>query len=295
MSDRTGVPPWKPEILHLHDALRVFESYDGPTQSQGHIRPIHRYLSLRLVLEGGFLPGEITPRPPLRVECATQGRLLLDFEAAEETTNERTVLGGLKTKDIDVVVTKPQTGPVVAISVKGTTGAFRNLTNRMEEAIGDSTNLHIMYPGLVYGFFQVIRANRAGDPGISANDVAIDENGKPVESVLRYHRALAELSGRRFVRDDLTRYERVAFLLAETNPERAGEVLTTFPPPGSPIRTEGFFRFVWETYDLRFPFAGPAIRELKRVEWDPESPAILALGGAELAEQALGYAPRLAA
>ena len=58
------------------------------------------------------------------------------------------MLGGLKTKDVDVVVSKPGIGPCVAVSIKGTLNAFRNLTNRMEEAVGDCTNLHISYPNL---------------------------------------------------------------------------------------------------------------------------------------------------
>ena len=35
---------------------------------------------------------------------------------------------------------------------------LRNLTNRMEEAIGDCTNLHISYPNLVYGFLHIMKA-----------------------------------------------------------------------------------------------------------------------------------------
>lgn len=75
---------------------------------------------------------------------------------------ELTVLGGLKTKDVDVVVSEPGIGPCVAVSIKGTLNAFRNLTNRMEEAVGDCTNLHISYPNLVYGFLHVLRGNREG-------------------------------------------------------------------------------------------------------------------------------------
>ena len=52
-------------------------------------------------------------------------------------------------------------GPVVAVSCKGMTGAFRNLTNRMEETVGECTNLHIIYPALVLGYLFVVRANRA--------------------------------------------------------------------------------------------------------------------------------------
>lgn len=53
-------------------------------------------------------------------------------------------------------------GPYIAVSMKGTLNAFRNLTNRMEEAVGDCTNLHITYPGLVYAFLTVLRANQEG-------------------------------------------------------------------------------------------------------------------------------------
>ena len=211
-----------------------------------------------------------------------------------QTHSERTVLGGLKSKDIDVVVDKAEAGPVLAISVKGTTGAFRNLTNRMEEAIGDSTNLHIMYPGLVYGFLQIIRGNREGDSKVGKNDVAIDLRGEVVDSVRRYHQALAELSGRRFVRDDFTRYERVALALVATEPGRTGEVSAVFPEAGSPLRIEGFFRFLFETYDLRFPFAGPSLRGLKRKEWSQDSPAFADLGGWDRMESRLGYLARIA-
>ncbi len=91
---------------------------------------------------------------------------------------------------------------VLAVSCKGAIGAFRNLTNRMEEAVGDCTNLHIAYPPLVCGYLFVMRANRAEEVGFDAdrigagpdhagrrlteNDVAIDSHGRPVESVRRF-------------------------------------------------------------------------------------------------------------
>lgn len=57
----------RPLFLELETALREFASATR-TQSQQHIRPIHRHIALRLALEGGFHPDEITPHPPLRVE-----------------------------------------------------------------------------------------------------------------------------------------------------------------------------------------------------------------------------------
>lgn len=163
--------PPLPKLLHLADALREFVTVLG-TQSQQHIRPIHRSLSLRLALEGGFRPEEIVPRPPLRLEVSN-GRNYLHFDLKVEGAKEMTILGGLKSKALDVVVARSGAGPMVGISVKGTGNAFRNLTNRMEEAVGDATNLHIMYPGLVYGFLHFMRANCEGTSDLAANDIAV--------------------------------------------------------------------------------------------------------------------------
>jgi len=170
--------PELPRFIQLSSALQEFVTVEG-TQAQQHIRPLHQYLTVRLVLEGGFDPGEITPHPPLRVESKGQ-RKLLRFAPDKEDNREQTLLGGLKSKAVDVVVTKEGIGPVLAISVKGTGNAFRNLTNRMEEAIGDSTNLHIMYPGLVYGFLHFLKANREGEAPLAPNDIALTASGEPV-------------------------------------------------------------------------------------------------------------------
>src|SRR2546421_4740842 len=143
-----------PSFLNQKSALKEFAILTN-TQSQEHIKPLHRHLAIRLVLEGGFHPDEITPHPPLAARRSAKRNILV-FDPASEDDGEQTVLGGLKSKAVDVVVAKMGVGPVVAISVKGTIGAFRNLTNRMEEAIGDSANIHIMYPGLVYGFLHLL-------------------------------------------------------------------------------------------------------------------------------------------
>src|SRR6266511_4250491 len=75
--------------------------------------------------------------------------LRVSVRKAEQLPNDTvsSSVVGLKSKAVDVVVTKEANGPVLAISVKGTGNAFWNLTNRMEEAIGDSANLHITHPG----------------------------------------------------------------------------------------------------------------------------------------------------
>jgi hypothetical protein len=283
---------WLPPFLRLEAALAQYVAV-LETQGQRHIKPLHQHVALRLVIEGGFHPDEITPHPPLVIETsAGKHRLLLD--AASERENEQTVLGGLKTKDIDVVVAKRDVGPVIAISVKGTGGAFRNLTNRMEEAIGDSTNLHIMYPGLVYGFLHVMKAHRAGTAGLALNDVAVNEQGEVVQAIRRYHDVLLGLTGRRFVRDDLTRYEAVSLALVNCGPDNSGTPFASFPPAESPLHLRSFFDTVYRTYDLRFPYLAASVGALKRLEWQNSSPALASLGSEENMLSRLGYRARLA-
>jgi hypothetical protein len=154
--------PSKPcEWTTQKQAFAAFAGFAEKTQSAGHIKPLHWYVACRLVLEGGFDPDHIKPRPPFLIQRTKKfGLPVLQFDASEARGGEAVILGGLKTKNVDVVVNRPGVGPVLAVSCKGTTGAFRNLTNRMEELIGDCTNLHISYPALVLGYLHLLRANR---------------------------------------------------------------------------------------------------------------------------------------
>jgi len=171
-------------------------------------------------------------------------------------------------------VTKDGVGPVLAISMKGTLNAFRNLTNRMEEAVGDCTNLHIAYPALVYGFLQVMRANREA-PGVQPNDIAICQDGQIAESIRRYHDVLARLADRADVRAETTKYEGVALTLVDPDPPSDGEIVTTFPPTGSSLMLADFFEKLYAQYDQRFIYAAPAlVTTTRRLEWDPESPVL---------------------
>jgi hypothetical protein len=282
------------DYVNITQALRVFAEA-AAHQSQEHIRPTHQYVALRLVLEGGFLPDEITPHPPVRATRAREG-WSLEYAPELETTSESTVFGGMKTKQIDVVIAKKGVGPVVAVSVKGTFRAYRNLVNRMEEAIGDSTNVHVMYPGLVYGFLSLIRANRESE-GYSANDMGIAQNGTVSSQIQRYFAALNEMAGRKFVRNDYTRYEAVGLVLVENSDPLSGAVNATFPQPESPLRIEPFFSRLFEIYDLRYPTRAEHMPAIRRAEWVPNSPLfqeITARQGCPL-DEGLGYPARLSA
>ena len=151
-----------PEEITLSRAAASFIAATS-TESGEHIRPLHRYLGIRLVIEGGFLPEELSPTPPLKSEYR-DGAWHLSFNPTAESRKEQIVLGAFKSKRIDIVVAKEGIGPLLAISVKGTSKAFRNLVNRTEEAIGDCANIHIMYPGLVYGFVHFLRGTDHDGP-----------------------------------------------------------------------------------------------------------------------------------
>lgn len=305
------MPPRPDNVCRWIDrtsALRTFATYTGQTQSQAHIKPLHWYVACRLVVEGGFLPEEITPRPPFRAQQRQGWRLIHDPDVAEGVAEggERTILGGLKTKNVDVVVTKDGLGPVVSVSCKGAIGALRNLTNRMEEAVGDCTNLHITYPAMVTGYLFVMRAHRqdamiaakATDPsaspptrGIAQNDIAIQRSGEPVESVVRFHNAIRELTGRRGIRSDASRYEAAALALIDPAAAEPGEVLTGYPTAESPLRLERFFETLYLRYDERYVYSAPDLKSVtRRREWLADSPALAALPQGLV----LDYEPRLA-
>ena len=255
----------------LH-ALRHFAEFEGRTQSQLHIRPLHEYVTCRLVLEGGFHPSELNPRPPLRVERADNG-WNLNYDPEATTVTEATILGGLKTKNVDIVAIKDGIGPVLAVSCKGMTGAVRNLTNRLEETIGECTNIHIAYPTLVFGYFFLIRANRDGEQ-VARTDVVIDSRGISVEGVVRFHQALSAMTGRLGVRNDASRYEAISMALVEVSPTNAGKLTPNFPPDDSAVHFDRFFRTMYRRYDERYVVSAPLLAErTRRLEWSPDSPA----------------------
>ena len=272
--------------VSLKEALTAFVQASDGTQGQRHILPMHWYVACRLVLEGGFHPDWITPRPPFVV--ASRGRTrILHYEPESAGGGEATVFGGLKTKDIDVVVNIPVLGPCVAVSMKGTLNAFRNLTNRLEEAVGDCTNIHIAYSALVYGFLHLFRANRPGplapgsdfpgdaDGSVLHKDLAIGSDGLVADFIRNYEQAMARLTGRRDLRDDVSRYEAIGLLLVNPYERNIGQVEAAlgFPAPG--LKFDGFFETLYRQYDLRFVYGAANLRSrTQRLTWDPASPAL---------------------
>jgi hypothetical protein len=276
----------------ISTALRQFVLSEG-TADQGHIKPMHQYVAARLVLEGGFLPSDITPHPPLRCETR-KGKRYLFLDPDSENKAESTLLGGVKSKAVDVVVQKNGIGPTLAISVKGTRNAFRNLTNRMEEMIGDSANLHMMYPGLIYGYLHLIKANRGGEVNISPNDICLDSEGKVVSSINRWHSVLSELTGRTHLTDDGMRYEAISLLLVDNEEKNRGTIFGDFPISDSPLLLNKFFQRLYMLYDFRYSYKLQQSRT-RRAEW-PQDSKVFSHLSQSLGEnwvEFLGYLPRL--
>jgi hypothetical protein len=327
------------------DAFKEFATHKGKTQSARHIKPLHWYIACRLVLEGGFRPDDITPRPPFVVEerkvRGRRGRkgytrYVLHYDPTKGGAGEQVILGGLKTKNVDVVVAIHPLGPVLAVSCKGVTKAFRNLTNRMEETIGECTNLHITYPAMVIGYFALMRANRTvqdardapeldpedtptelsedeadvvidGDPAeeltprdietIKANDIAIHEDGRISDGIVRFHEALQEMTGRRGLRDEISRYEAMSIVLVEPKGAGAGSVLEAFPEADSTVRMEQFFAALYQRYHERFVLGAPVLVDrgwTTRLHWDPNSPVFARADLGAVDWPQLDFEPRLA-
>jgi hypothetical protein len=323
----------KCQWISEREAFQAFATHTGKTESAGHIKPLHWYVACRLVLEGGFDPAWITPRPPFKIKQKgkkKERRYRIEHDPNEGQGGEQTILGGLKTKNVDVVVSIPGLGPVLAVSCKGVTKAFRNLTNRMEETIGECTNLHITYPAMVVGYFAILRANRtledaatapelepaddataetpesasepdpdseadddqpdalfAPEPSAEAasdssnkkkgtkNDLAFDAEGYVVEGIVRFHAALSEMTGRRGIRDEISRYEAMTTVMIEPHGDDAGNVFAGFPASSSKLHVSGFFQTLYQRYEERFVIGAPLLSgKTGRYVWDPASPAL---------------------
>jgi hypothetical protein len=233
------------------------------TQSGQHIKPFHSHCSTRLVVEGGFPPEWMHPRPPMESKAGTNNRYQLSYSKAAENPSEQSVLGGMKYKNVDVTVVIPGIGPALGISAKSTGNAFRNLTNRMEEAPGDCVNIHMMYPGFVFGFLHLIKFAKTTEVS-SPNDASFNAQGQPLESIVRYHNALSALTGRATITDPQMRYESVGLLVYRCLDGQA-EVWRDYPALDSPIHYSKFFQKLYDTYDLRYAYPDSSGRNHRKL------------------------------
>jgi len=259
-----------PTIPTLESSLPSLCTTVG-TQSGEHIKPIHAYCAARLVLEGGFSPEHIFPATPLKNIKINNSTHELDFSSETPGRSEHRVLGGIKYKAVDVTTVIPGIGPALGISAKSTGNAFRNLTNRMEEALGECTNVHLMYPGFVFGFIHLIRFRKVSDVK-SPNDASFDENNVPLPSIRRYHEVLVALAGRHAITDPGIRYESVGLLVYRCLGEKT-EIWKEYPPTESPVHFSKFFQRLYDLYDLRYAYPDPDSPNIRKC-WMRKTEAI---------------------
>lgn len=280
----------------LASALSAFAEFDGRIQSERHILPLHWYVACRLVVEGGFDPDDIIPRPPFRIERRRRREPVLYFDPDLGGSGEGTVLGGIRAKHIDILVTLERIGPVLTVSCKGVTGAFRNLGNRLEEIIGECSNLHMTHPALVMGHLVLIRGNRPDPPREveegstrdrlrGGGDAALADDGRPAPPVRRFHDALRVLGRRRDLFDHAGRCEAAALAMVAMERECRSRLVPGFPGEGSGLHFDEFFEALYSRYDERFVTRCPELQaHTRRNRWDPASPGLKLFG--------LDYLPR---
>ena len=261
----------KPQIVTLGEALKNLCA-GVKTQSQKHIRALHSYCATRLILEGGFPPEWVIPRQGFSSDKVNNSDYRLRVSPEAEDTSEHRVLGGIKYKDVDVTVLVPGLGPALAISGKSTGNAFRNLTNRMEEALGECTNVHLMYPGLVFGFLHLIKFAKESEVG-SVPDASFDEHDQPLPAIRRYHDVMLALGGRSTITDPGMRYEAVGLLVYRSTASGPA-IWKTYPPADSPVHFSKFFQRLYDLYDLRFGYPDPGRTQhpkgmASRIGWPP--------------------------
>jgi hypothetical protein len=176
----------------------------------------------------------------------------LSYSKTAENASEQSVLGGMKYKNVDITVVIPGIGPALGISAKSTGNAFRNLTNRMEDAPGDCANIHMKYPGFVFGFLHLIKFAKTTEVK-HPNDASFNAEGKPLDSIVRYHNALSSLTGRTTITDPPMRYESIGLLVYRCL-EGKNEIWPHYPAPDSSIHYSRFFQKIYDIYDLRYAY-----------------------------------------
>lgn len=252
-------------VVTLADGLKSLCG-GAKVESAKHIKPVHAFCASRLVLEGGFPPEWVLPGQPLTSRQITNTIYELALNGKTKTQSEQRVLGGIKYKRVDVTVAVPGLGPALGISGKSTGNAFRNLTNRMEEALGECTNVHLMYPGFVFGFLHLIKFNKLTDVN-NPQDASFDAHSQPLPAIRRYHDVLLALAGRSTITDPGMRYEAVGLLVYRCT-KSGGELWNDYPPRDSPVHFANFFRRLYQLYDLRYGYPdpdGPNVRKQWRL------------------------------
>ncbi|CAN5179932.1 hypothetical protein BH18ACT12_BH18ACT12_18480 [soil metagenome] len=222
--------PFNKEALQaaIASVHRAYMSSATAVRTGGVISPLHEYCAAEL--RAGGLPTEYI-HPPAERRTRSPRRLR--------------ILGGYMPKEIDVCLIPPNSGPLLAISVKSQMSSIvKNTINRFEEYVGDATNLHTRFPMLVLGFLMLVPV---------ANETFA--GGKPTAGLTRIASLLERANARQKVNEPPGSYEASALLLVDFTSEPP-RVVTTFPNPRAQaaLRIETFFDRLVTIYHERNQF-----------------------------------------
>ena len=225
------------EWITLRDALRHFATYDGPTQSQQHIKPLHWYVTCRLVLEGGFHPDELTPRPPFTVHDRRLSEPHQPYGGNHRRMHESA---------------HPVPGPCLRV-------LLRDPCQSDLQCVRVTTTHRALTPPSTRP--QRHRARHGRQAG--GNDLPL-----PCRIGLSH-------GSRRYSLRSEPIYEAISLSMVDVRSDQAGDLLDTFPPPTSPLHVERFFDVLYRHYDERNVVSAPDLATRnRRVEWSPDSPAL---------------------
>jgi hypothetical protein len=209
----------------LSEAQAAYNASPTAVRTGKVIAPLHRFCAEQLVAHG--LPEKFV-HPPAKPQKGKK-RIRL--------------LGGYLPKEVDVCLAVPNSGPLLAISVKSQMSSIvKNTINRFEEYVGDATNLHTRFPMLVLGFMMLIPVDR---------ETFVD--GKPTDGLLRIGALLERSNARLEVTAPSGSYEVSCLLLTDFN-EKPPQLITTYPPQNSSLRAEAFFDKLLDLYRRRNQF-----------------------------------------
>lgn len=144
---------------------------------------------------------------------------------------ERRMDGGLGAKKVDVTWATPESGLLLALSIKtinfrdGKTGNYqKNLTNRRNDMLYESTTLHRRFPFAVLGGFFFLDAGAKND-GTAARQ----------STFLNAHRRLKMFTGRQDSAGRPEQFERLFIALVDASPDNASVEIYRAGESAAPI------------------------------------------------------------
>ncbi|KQQ79380.1 hypothetical protein ASF70_01445 [Rhizobium sp. Leaf321] len=107
------------------------------------------------------------------------------------------------------------------------------------------------------------------------NDLAFDEQGNVVDSITRFSYALSEMTGRKGIRDEISRYEAMTLVMIEPLEGNGARKFAGFPEERLQLQLKDFFNDLYLRYNERFVIGAPALTaQTNRLFWNEKSPAL---------------------